>query len=138
MPFAEFSLKILFSEILLFLSFYLLLIQCSYETQRPLIATRTAHADIYGIVSKLSTLVSLLSCSLLFPFSMYSPLRLSYITYVLRFTSNANLTLPSVAEPKGNVQPRISVEKHSRRVVKVGDDVTLPCVAQGFPVPTYR
>jgi len=30
------------------------------------------------------------------------------------------------------------VEKHATRQVKVGDDITLPCVAQGFPVPTYR
>ncbi|KAF4524305.1 hypothetical protein B566_EDAN005361 [Ephemera danica] len=42
-----------------------------------------------------------------------------------------------INEPKGNVQPRITVEKHSTRQVKVGDDVTLPCVAQGFPVPSY-
>ncbi|RZF40195.1 hypothetical protein LSTR_LSTR016349 [Laodelphax striatellus] len=43
-----------------------------------------------------------------------------------------------ITEPKGNVQPRITVEKHSRRQVRVGDDITLPCVAQGYPVPTYR
>ncbi|XP_068083883.1 cell adhesion molecule Dscam1 [Anabrus simplex] len=43
-----------------------------------------------------------------------------------------------ITEPKGSVQPRITVEKHVTRQVKVGDDVTLPCVAQGFPVPTYR
>ena len=41
-------------------------------------------------------------------------------------------------EPKGSVQPRITVEKHVTKQVKVGDDITLPCVAQGFPVPTYR
>ncbi|XP_069681625.1 cell adhesion molecule Dscam1 isoform X3 [Periplaneta americana] len=43
-----------------------------------------------------------------------------------------------ITEPKGSVQPRITVEKHVTRQVKVGDDITLPCVAQGFPVPTYR
>ncbi|XP_046662354.1 Down syndrome cell adhesion molecule-like protein Dscam2 isoform X5 [Homalodisca vitripennis] len=43
-----------------------------------------------------------------------------------------------ITEPKGNVQPRITVEKHSRKIAKIGDDVTLPCVAQGYPVPTYR
>ncbi|XP_063226995.1 cell adhesion molecule Dscam2 [Bacillus rossius redtenbacheri] len=43
-----------------------------------------------------------------------------------------------ITEPKGNVQPRITVEKHVTKQVKVGDDITLPCVAQGFPVPTYR
>ncbi|XP_060519429.1 cell adhesion molecule Dscam2 isoform X3 [Cylas formicarius] len=42
-----------------------------------------------------------------------------------------------VTEPKGNVQPRITVEKHSARKVITGDDVTLPCVAQGYPVPGY-
>nr|CAD7573671.1 unnamed protein product [Timema californicum] len=41
-------------------------------------------------------------------------------------------------EPKGSVQPRITVEKHVTKQVKAGDDITLPCVAQGFPVPTYR
>ncbi|GFG29264.1 hypothetical protein Cfor_07941 [Coptotermes formosanus] len=43
-----------------------------------------------------------------------------------------------ITEPKGSVQPRIAVDKHATRQVKVGDDITLPCVAQGFPVPTYR
>ncbi|XP_049816620.1 Down syndrome cell adhesion molecule-like protein Dscam2 [Schistocerca nitens] len=43
-----------------------------------------------------------------------------------------------ITEPKGSVQPRITVEKHVNKQVKVGDDVILPCVAQGFPVPTYR
>jgi hypothetical protein len=41
-------------------------------------------------------------------------------------------------EPKGNVQPRIAVEKHSARHVPVGESVILACVAQGWPVPTYR
>lgn len=43
-----------------------------------------------------------------------------------------------VLEPKGSVQPRITVEKHVTKQVKVGDDIILPCVAQGFPVPQYR
>lgn len=43
-----------------------------------------------------------------------------------------------ISEPKGEVAPRISVEKHSSKHVKVGDDVTLACVAQGYPVPSYR
>lgn len=42
-----------------------------------------------------------------------------------------------ITEPKGNVQPRITVEKHNARRVALGDDVTLPCVAQGHPVPGY-
>ncbi|XP_049817554.1 Down syndrome cell adhesion molecule-like protein Dscam2 [Aethina tumida] len=42
-----------------------------------------------------------------------------------------------VTEPKGNVQPRISVDKYNARRVALGDDVTLPCVAQGHPVPGY-
>lgn len=42
------------------------------------------------------------------------------------------------AEPKGTVQPRIRVEKHSRKKVKFGEDITLPCLAQGYPLPTYR
>ncbi|XP_065344295.1 cell adhesion molecule Dscam2-like [Cloeon dipterum] len=43
-----------------------------------------------------------------------------------------------VSEPKGPVQPRITVDKHSAKLVRVGDDVTLACVAQGYPVPSYR
>lgn len=43
-----------------------------------------------------------------------------------------------ITEPKGSVQPRVTVEKHAVRHVTLGDDVTLPCVAQGYPVPTYR
>lgn len=42
-----------------------------------------------------------------------------------------------VTEPKGNAQPRISVEKYNARRVVLGEDVTLPCVAQGYPVPGY-
>jgi ABC-type microcin C transport system duplicated ATPase subunit YejF len=49
-----------------------------------------------------------------------------------------NLIFVLFTEPKGSVQPRITVEKHVTRQVKVGDDITLPCVAQGFPVPSYR
>ncbi|XP_050296010.1 cell adhesion molecule Dscam2 isoform X2 [Anthonomus grandis grandis] len=42
-----------------------------------------------------------------------------------------------VTEPKGSVQPRIAVGKFNAKRVVVGDDVTLPCVAQGHPVPGY-
>lgn len=43
-----------------------------------------------------------------------------------------------VTEPKGLVQPRINVEKHSLRHVILNGHTTLPCIAQGHPVPTYR
>jgi hypothetical protein len=43
-----------------------------------------------------------------------------------------------VTEPKGLVQPRINVDKHSTRQVVLNGQITLPCVAQGHPVPTYR
>lgn len=43
-----------------------------------------------------------------------------------------------VTEPKGLVQPRINVEKHSLRHVVLNGQTTLPCIAQGHPVPTYR
>lgn len=43
-----------------------------------------------------------------------------------------------VTEPKGVVQPRINVEKHSLRHVVLNGQTTLPCIAQGHPVPTYR
>ncbi|XP_030749790.1 Down syndrome cell adhesion molecule-like protein Dscam2 isoform X2 [Sitophilus oryzae] len=42
-----------------------------------------------------------------------------------------------VTEPKGNVQPRVTVDKFKATRISVGDDVTLPCVAQGYPVPGY-
>uniref|UniRef100_A0A6P7FJH3 Down syndrome cell adhesion molecule-like protein Dscam2 isoform X4 n=1 Tax=Diabrotica virgifera virgifera TaxID=50390 RepID=A0A6P7FJH3_DIAVI len=42
-----------------------------------------------------------------------------------------------VTEPKGDSQPRISVDKYNARRVVLGEDVTLPCVAQGHPVPGY-
>ncbi|CAH1168788.1 unnamed protein product [Phyllotreta striolata] len=42
-----------------------------------------------------------------------------------------------VTEPKGDSQPRISVDKYNARRVVLGEDVTLPCVAQGYPVPGY-
>ncbi|KAJ8960261.1 hypothetical protein NQ318_003986 [Aromia moschata] len=42
-----------------------------------------------------------------------------------------------VTEPKGPAQPRISVDKYNARRVVLGEDVTLPCVAQGHPVPGY-
>lgn len=43
-----------------------------------------------------------------------------------------------VTEPKGLVQPRINVDKHSLRHVILNGQITLPCIAQGHPVPTYR
>lgn len=43
-----------------------------------------------------------------------------------------------VTEPKGSVQPRINVEKHSSRHVILNGQIILPCIAQGHPVPTYR
>lgn len=43
-----------------------------------------------------------------------------------------------VSEPKGLVQPRMSVEKHSLRHVVLNGQITLSCIAQGHPVPTYR
>lgn len=42
-----------------------------------------------------------------------------------------------VTEPKDNVQPRITVDKYNARRIVLGEDVTLPCVAQGHPVPSY-
>ncbi|KAL1500781.1 hypothetical protein ABEB36_006226 [Hypothenemus hampei] len=42
-----------------------------------------------------------------------------------------------VTEPKGNVQPRITIEKFNVKRTVAGDDVTLPCVAQGHPIPSY-
>lgn len=43
-----------------------------------------------------------------------------------------------VTEPKGIVQPRINVEKHSIRQVVINGQTMLPCIAQGHPAPTYR
>lgn len=43
-----------------------------------------------------------------------------------------------VTEPKGLVQPRINVEKHASRQVVLNGHITLPCIAQGHPPPTYR
>lgn len=43
-----------------------------------------------------------------------------------------------VTEPKGPVQPRINVEKQSARHVVMNGQITIPCIAQGNPVPTYR
>lgn len=42
-----------------------------------------------------------------------------------------------VTEPNGNVQPRMIVDKYNARRCVTGEDVTLPCVAQGHPVPGY-
>lgn len=42
-----------------------------------------------------------------------------------------------VEAPKEAVQPRITVDKYNARRIVLGDDVTLPCVAQGHPVPSY-
>lgn len=43
-----------------------------------------------------------------------------------------------VTEPKGFVQPRINVEKQSVKHTTVNGQVTLSCIAQGFPPPSYR
>ncbi|XP_025832144.1 Down syndrome cell adhesion molecule-like protein Dscam2 isoform X2 [Agrilus planipennis] len=43
-----------------------------------------------------------------------------------------------ITEPKGSVQPRITVDKYNSRRAVIGGDVTLPCVAQGHPVPEYH
>jgi hypothetical protein len=63
---------------------------------------------------------------------------MGYLTMYVKDLALFNLFCVLFTEPKGSVQPRITVEKHVTRQVKVGDDITLPCVAQGFPVPTYR
>lgn len=42
-----------------------------------------------------------------------------------------------ITEPKGSVQPRISIDKYNARRVVLGKDIILPCVAQGYPVPEY-
>lgn len=42
-----------------------------------------------------------------------------------------------VEAPKDPVQPRITVDKYNARRIVLGEDVTLPCVAQGHPVPSY-
>ncbi|XP_050541670.1 cell adhesion molecule Dscam2 isoform X2 [Daktulosphaira vitifoliae] len=44
----------------------------------------------------------------------------------------------TVNEPMGNQRPRVIVESDSRKHVKIGEDLTLSCLSQGFPVPTYR
>lgn len=49
-------------------------------------------------------------------------------------------TYPSriiVTESKNVDQPRITIDKYNARRVTLGEDVVLPCVAQGHPVPTY-
>nr|XP_022920801.1 Down syndrome cell adhesion molecule-like protein Dscam2 isoform X2 [Onthophagus taurus] len=43
-----------------------------------------------------------------------------------------------VTEPKDPAAPRITVDKYNARRVALGEDVTMPCVAQGHPVPTYH
>lgn len=43
-----------------------------------------------------------------------------------------------VTEPKGPVQPRINVDKQSARHVVINGQITISCIAQGNPVPTYR
>ncbi|XP_017771587.1 PREDICTED: Down syndrome cell adhesion molecule-like protein Dscam2 [Nicrophorus vespilloides] len=42
-----------------------------------------------------------------------------------------------VTEAKDTVQPRITVDKYNARRIALGEDVTLPCVAQGYPIPSY-
>lgn len=43
-----------------------------------------------------------------------------------------------ITEPKSDVQPRITIDKYSAKTVVLGKDVTLPCIAQGYPVPEYH
>lgn len=43
-----------------------------------------------------------------------------------------------ILEPTGNQKPRVVVETDSRKHVMVGEDLTLSCLANGFPVPIYR
>ncbi|KAI5693336.1 hypothetical protein M8J75_013991 [Diaphorina citri] len=43
----------------------------------------------------------------------------------------------SITEPLGREKPKVSIEKYMKLTVKLGDDVILPCVAQGHPLPTY-
>ena len=42
-----------------------------------------------------------------------------------------------VNEPKDIVQPRVTVHKYSKMVVRTGNDVILSCIAQGNPSPVY-
>ena len=42
-----------------------------------------------------------------------------------------------VSEPKDVVQPRLIVDKYVSRRITIGEDIVLPCAAQGHPVPTY-
>ncbi|XP_066905367.1 cell adhesion molecule Dscam1-like, partial [Halyomorpha halys] len=42
------------------------------------------------------------------------------------------------AEPKGGIQPTLQVEKRSRYKVKLGDNIVLACLAQGYPLPVFR
>ncbi|VVC29919.1 Fibronectin type III,Immunoglobulin subtype,Immunoglobulin-like domain,Immunoglobulin-like [Cinara cedri] len=44
----------------------------------------------------------------------------------------------TVNEPTGSQRPRVVVETDSRKHIKVGDDLTLSCLAHGFPIPIYR
>ncbi|EEB12183.1 down syndrome cell adhesion molecule, putative, partial [Pediculus humanus corporis] len=43
-----------------------------------------------------------------------------------------------VTEINENVQPRISVQRHSTKYSKIGEDVIFSCIAQGFPTPDYK
>jgi len=43
-----------------------------------------------------------------------------------------------VLEVSDKSQPRAASEKHAVKQLKLGDDILLPCIAQGYPVPTYR
>lgn len=44
----------------------------------------------------------------------------------------------TVNDPTENQRPRVVVETDSRKQVKVGEDLILSCLSQGFPIPTYR
>lgn len=88
--------------------------------------------------------------SLLFSLSLNLKYSQHYVFLTLFFFSSNFFSIPGeiqisaypgriiVTEPKGMVQPRINVEKHSLRHVVLNGQTTLPCIAQGHPVPTYR
>lgn len=82
------------------------------------------------------------SCRIIFTVVLCHDLRLTKLLVVICFIGDIQVSAyPGriiVTEPKGFVQPRINVEKHSMRHVVLNGQTTLPCIAQGHPVPTYR
>lgn len=43
-----------------------------------------------------------------------------------------------VAEVTERTPPRAAMDKHTTKQARVGEDLLLPCIAQGYPIPTYR